>query len=214
MINRDRSRFFFIHTFKNMGTTIYKCLPENYNKRFYGLKTISQWEVENGCKIKNKNKNQKISFDHITIDELVELKILNIYDINYRDFLGLVREPTDRFISICNFTNYSPDEVIKKIRFGEFFNEMNLPPDMIIPIKQSESFKTKYNIKLTLIPMQKKEEIKKWFLKFNININFDEQYNVSNKKYSINDLSDKNIQDIREIFNDDYVLYNKLINNQ
>lgn len=197
---RDRSSFFFIHIYKNMGTTLHSQFPEAYNKRFYGWKTIKDWEKENLKKIQvPHNYVNPFSIDHIRIDELLRLGILDMHDIRHRKFVSIVREPIERFISMCNFKQLDPDQMITQLKTTSK------------PLTQCDSLKTKYIIDLTLILMEEKELIKSWFLDHGINLDLDIVRNSSEK--IVTDLTPSQLAEVKEIFSDDIQLYERLKSN-
>lgn len=194
---RDRSKFFFIHTYKNMGTTIEQQLPESYILRFWGRKTIKQWEILNNEKVINNSFGiDLVSIDHINIDNLYEMNIIDDEDVRNRKFVGLVRNPIERFMSMCYFENKTVEDFLYKTEHIQRLKS------------QYYSFSTKHNIDLTLILMEEKELIKMWFSKFNVNLNLDIKKNVSEKK--IITLTEQELEKIKDIFEKDFILYDKL----
>ena len=89
-----------------MGTTIHKQLPSSYNKLFYGMRTLNDVEEKNhNFKIKNiynLDMNVKKAIDHIHYDRLIAMGFIKI-PINEVKFIMIVREPIERFISVCNY---------------------------------------------------------------------------------------------------------------
>jgi hypothetical protein len=196
---RDRSPYFFIHVYKNLGTTIHKQLPENYNRRFYYQKNFRVWERDNDQFLnvdKFFSKDEILSIDHIKIDELFDLGIIDEIDVENRKFLGIVREPIDRFLSICNFNNITPNELIRTFKYKTH--------------TQTSFFLTKLPIDLTLILMEEKNLITDWFKNFGVEIDLNKHFNVSERKYSRSDLSNEQIDKIKHLFFDDFILYEKL----
>jgi hypothetical protein len=201
---RDRSPFFFVHTYKNLGTTIVLQLYKEYRTRFFGNKTLDTWEIENEELLNNeakttlfKEKNKLISIDHIKIDDMVSLGILDEWDLNNRKFLSIVREPIDRFLSMCNYLKKHPKEMMRYLKPWH---------------KQISSFESVHSINTTLILMEKPQLIEQWFEQLDVKITLDKKLNVSNKQYFIDDISDDNLEKIRKFFEDDFKLYERLKN--
>jgi len=194
---RDKSLFFFVHVYKNMGTTLHKQFSTSYNKRFYGQKTLADWELLNKENVKIKNKYiGPIAIDHIKMDDLVLLGILNDSDLQHRKFIGLVREPVSRFISICNFRGKTAIELIEEAMSN------------IKSLTQYDALKTKYPIDLTLILMEEKELIKDWFKEHDVVLDLDIIKNASKKV--ITKLTDQELVQVKELFKDDFKLYEEV----
>ncbi len=194
---RDRSPFFFIHTYKNMGTTIKKSLADDYTSRFFGNVRYIDWELINREKLKVKKFGEPLSIDHLIINDLVEMGVMDMWDIENREFLGVVRDPIDRFLSICNFEMKSPDQFLEEI--SERDNTT-----------QSHSFKSDYKINLTLISMSETKLIEEWFGKFGIKMNLNRYDNSSQKIYK--NLTNSQIEKIKIHYKEDFYLFEELKN--
>lgn len=198
-----------------MGTTIYGQLPQGYRKRFYGQKTYGKWQFDNGEKLLNpllyfKNDTPK-SIDHIPLPDCLKLGILTETDFETRKFIGLVREPVSRFLSICNFKNLRPGTLIGLIKNKNAQNLYNESMN-VNNATQVESFVSPLPIDLTLIVIEEKELIKEWFAKFNITLDLDIHRNVSNKIFTEKDLTKEHLDFIHNHFKSDFDLYNHLKN--
>jgi hypothetical protein len=203
-ITRDRSTFFFVHTYKNLGTTVISQLHEEYRTRFFGNKTLHTWEIENEESLDHetkanlfKEKDKLISIDHIKIDDLLSLGILDEWDLNNRKFLSIVRDPLDRFLSMCNYLKKHPKEMMRYLKPWH---------------KQTSSFESSHPIDVTLILMEKPKLIEQWFEQFNLKITLDKKLNVSNKQYFVDDICKEDLEKIKKFFEDDFKLYEKLKN--
>ena len=74
MFKQNKPKFFFIHNYKVMGSTIMRQLPEEYLEKFYGNITVSEYEYKNNIKLpklRNDFKNQIVAIDHLTLDEII-----------------------------------------------------------------------------------------------------------------------------------------------
>jgi hypothetical protein len=201
-ITRDRSPFFFIHTYKNLGTSVILQLHEEYRVRFFGNKTMDTWEIDNKELLNHETKanlfpqkDKLISIDHIKIDEMLSLGILDKWDLNNRKFLSIIREPLDRFLSMCNYLKKHPKEMMRYLKPWH---------------KQTSSFESSHPIDNTLILMEKSKLIEQWFEQFDIKITLDKKLNVSNKQYFIDDICEDDLEKIRKFFEDDFNLYERL----
>jgi len=203
-IIRDRSPFFFIHTYKNLGTTIILQLDKKYRTRFFGNKTLDTWEIENEELLNYEakrnlfpQKDKLISIDHIKIDDMLSLGILDDWDLENRKFLSIVREPIDRFLSMCNYLKIHPKEMVGYLKPWH---------------KQISSFESFHSIDITLILMEKLKLIEQWFEQLDVKITLDKKLNVSNKQYFIDDICEGDLEKIKKFFKDDFKLYEKLKN--
>ena len=199
-ITRDRSPFFFIHTYKNLGTTVIHQLNKEYRARFFGNKTLNTWEIENEellnyeAKEKFKHKNM-MSIDHIKIDDMLSLGILDEWDLSNRKFLSIVREPLDRFLSMCNYLKIHPQKMAGYLQPWH---------------KQISSFESVHPIDTTLILMENPKLIEQWFEQFDIKIKLDKKVNSSNKQFYIDDICEDDLKKIMKFFEDDFRLYERL----
>lgn len=165
--------FYFIHNYKTSGTTIFNQLDNEYKKRYYGRMTFNDYI--------NKNKNVNI---------IPKNKIHNM------KFMMIVREPIERFISICNFEKIEPQKLLNELKN----NNRNY--------FQHTFMVNKHNIKVKTIKMNNKTSIINFFKQFNINLDLNVKLNVSEKKYTINDLSKNDISFLKKFYRKDYFLYN------
>lgn len=200
--------FFFIHNYKVMGTTIYKQLPNSYKKLLYGNRTLKDVIQKNpGLKLKlppRMNLNEKISIDHLHIDTIIEMGFIK-KPINEIKFMMIMREPIERFISICNYhyTEGRPEGTLTE-------HISNLKNKIGDNYYQCKWIKNKNNINVKLFKIENKEGIKKFFKQFGINLNLNKHYNISKKKYSIKDISPENMLFLKNHFKEDYDLYNSI----
>lgn len=196
--------YFFIHNYKVAGTAIYKQLPKEYTKRFYGHMLFSKYERKNNIKLDESTKDQlvkngkKISIDHIHIDNLVKLGILKSQEIQKMEFLFVFREPIDRFLSICNYERTKPSDMIE-----------NFKQNRRLELKQSFWIESRYPLNLTTLRLEDKHEITNWFARFNIEIDLKKKYNVTRRisKYKKKHLMDRQLLFLRDFFKADFDHY-------
>ncbi len=199
-----------------MGTTIYSQLNREYVKRFYGQSTLEDYEKRSHGIIVNRAKippsfpwgsasikegphKNKCAVDHIHVDLLVDLHILPETNIESIPMLMIVREPIDRFISICNFDTsgkLNPGELIRRLKNGEGDNFF-----------QWHEVRSRYNLNITTIKMTNHKAIIDFFASVGEDISLDKRLNVSPKKYKRSDLTNKQITFLKEYFKKDYELY-------
>lgn len=163
-------QFYFIHNYKTLGTTIYSQLPRKYKDIYYGYRTIKNI-IDKNPELNLKpdmNINEKVSIDHVHIDRLINMRFFN--NLNKISFMMIIRDPIDRFISICNFHNVSIDESIHRLK--------NKIGD---PFHQHRLYENNNNLKIKLYKMTSKQKIINFFKQFNINIDLSIKKNVSKK---------------------------------
>lgn len=198
-------KFFFIHNYKVLGTTIHSQLPYSYNKLLYGHRTLNDVIEKNpGIKLNklpNIDLNKKMSIDHLHIDVIIALGLIKIPLEEIR-FMMIMRDPIERFVSICNFHAPRGDTMEKIIA--------NLKNNIGDNFYQHKLVKNKNNINVKLFKMEDKIGIINFFKQFGININLDIEKNVSIKKYNICDISHEDMIFLKNFFKEDYDLYNSI----
>lgn len=99
----------------------------------------------------------------------------------------IVRNPFDRFLSICNFKNIHPDELMKERPNHQYKQAVN-----------------KHGLKVYTIKMESKDKIVEFFKRFGITLDLSITRNVSKKRYT---LTDQHKEYIREFYKVDFDLY-------
>lgn len=200
---QSEDKLFLIHNYKVMGTTIYRQLPYEYNKKYYGRITTLQYEKRNNVDLpilrEKYGTEEKISFDHIQLDELLEVGILNKSDIRNLKCVGFMRNTIERFLSICSFEKKSPEKIIDEIKGGR-------------NLTQIYHFKNRNPWHIYIFLDNDKSNIISWFKKFNIDLNLHRRYNVSEKIYFTDSLTQQQLQFIRNYFKEDDLLISILNN--
>tara|TARA_Y100000991_G_C21919246_1_gene325755 strand:+ start:7 stop:732 length:726 start_codon:yes stop_codon:yes gene_type:complete len=191
--NKYMKEFYFIHIPKNMGTLIHYNLPKKYNRKYYSHGFLN-------------GKYYFTSRDHILIDDMIKIepKIMRM------PIIAIIRDPLDRFISICNFLSISPDICIEKCKL---FNNETKPTyknyyNFFIP--QVKFIRSKHNLDLTLFTIENKEGIKKWFESKNVKLDLSIKMNPSNIQYQKKSLNNFQLSFLKDFYRDDFDLYEKL----
>ena len=222
--NKCMEEFYFIHIPKNMGTIIHYNLPKKYNKKYYSYGFLN-------------GKYYLLARDHILIDDIIKIepKIMRI------PMIAIIREPLDRFISICNFMSISPDVGIEKCKKFKNETKPTFKNNFNFFIPQVKFIKSKHNLDLTLFTMENKEGIKKWFESKNVKLDLSIKINSSNKigdvkrrciqfllgaegkegdagafsdKAKKKSLNNSQISFLKDFYKDDFDLYEKLKKNE
>ena len=198
-------KFFFIHNYKVAGTTIHSQLPNSYNKLLYGHRTLNDVINKNPGiqlnKLPNIELDKKMSIDHLHIDVIISLGLIKI-PLNEIKFMMILRDPIERFVSICNYHLDKGDTMEKII--------LNLKNNIGDNFYQHKLVKNKNNINVKLFKMEDKIGIINFFNQFGINMNLDIKANVSIKKYSICDISHEDMMFLKNFYKQDYDLYNSI----
>jgi hypothetical protein len=185
--------FWFIHNYKTMGTTIFKQLPVPYRNKFYGRRLIPappEKLAELGIIA-----NRPCAIDHLHIDKLIALGMVpNAAALSANNaIMMIVRNPIERFLSICNFEKISPDDFIVRLKHGVGNNKF-----------QNKDVKNAHGLKVLTIKMDNKPLIVAFFKRFGINIDLSKTLNVSEKLYT---LTEEHKEFIREFYKEDFALY-------
>ena len=185
--------FYFIHIPKNMGTLIHYNLPIKYNKKYYGRGLLN-------------NKYFLTSRDHILIDDMIKIEP----KIKKLPIIAIIREPIDRFISICNYLDITPNTAIQRCKLfkNETYPTKNNYMNFFIP--QVNFIKSNYKLNLSLFTLENKNGIIKWFDSYNVKLDLSIKLNSSKKKYKQENLTNSQIQFLEKFYKDDINLYEKL----
>jgi len=213
---------FFIHIPKNMGNFIYRryyYLQQTDKTPFYGMyDSIHHYydthKIPRPKRSSPPPYNTTSSIDHLTPVELFQLGILKPLDLKRYVFFAILREPIDRFISLCNYWDLTPDEMIYNIQNihllkGTKYNlYQHLRPqsDYVADMKRIAPQNHR------LFSMDKKEEIKAFLLLFfpDKRINYDEKVYHSRDKYTAEMLSPEHVAFLHAYYGEDMELYRSL----
>jgi len=204
-----------------LGTTIYSQLPYSYNKLFNGYRTINDIIDKNPGiqlnKLPNIDLDKKMSIDHLHIDVIIALGLIKI-PLKEIKFMMIMRDPIERFVSICNYQAMIHEKGRQKRAKEVFFQDGNTMEKNIANLKnnigdnfyQHKFVKNKNNINVELFKMEDKIGIINFFNQFGINMNLDIKKNVSIKKYNICDISHEDMMFLKKFYKEDYDLYNSI----
>lgn len=202
-------KVFYIHIYKTMGTTIYNFYSPEFKKKYYGWRTLDEYEILNNVKlnpaVKHTFMNKKLSIDHLTVDEMMNLGILTPKEIKSYVFICIIRNPIDRFLSICN---YEDGRAIPNTKRGIDFYINKL--DKIKT--QSDMINLKTKIELIKVKFDDKKKIEETFNQYGMKINLNAVHlNSSEKRYSRKDINKEQMMKIRHYFKKDIELYKSLV---
>jgi hypothetical protein len=211
---------FFVHIPKNMGNFIYKNylnVGQTDKTRFYGLYD-SIYNYFNIMNIKfSKNSlldlyDSTISIDHLTPFELLKLHIMNLEESNQYFYIAILREPMERFLSLCNYWDISPNQLIyniskidilKKTKYN-LYQHLRPQSDYINDLKHIT-----HNYRI--FTMAKKGELRDFLLEYfpDKNVDFEERVYKSRDKYNESMLSNENKIFIHKYYKEDFNLFNQ-----
>ena len=215
---------FFIHIPKNMGNFVYKHYGKN--PAYFGLYN-SIYEYYDAYKIPNRRTlnsfypgtknppyNSTISIDHLTLKEMVHLRILSITKPML--FYMIFREPIQRFISLCNYWNLSPKEIIYNIqriahhRQNKFVLYQHLRPQMDYVKDTQQIVSENPFCSYQILKMNKMDDMRNFFEREYPSVvspNFNEKIYKSKETYTVADLTEKDYAFLRVYYHDDFVFY-------
>lgn len=223
----DHKNLFLIHIPKNMGTFIYKnyfnVFNKEYNEKYFGIyEGIEEYLQHKITSINNKIfprgiPKTTISIDHLTLGELLELKILSEEDLNNKLFFSIMREPIERFISLCNYWDVPPEQLIYNITKLNILKEtkyvlyQHLRPQADYIRDLQTRAPTNHRI-FTMNDIEELEYFIKPFYPENYIVDFNDKIYHSREKYTIDTLTNQNMKFIRKYYKDDIKLWNQLLN--
>jgi hypothetical protein len=216
---------FFVHIPKNMGNFIYQKyfdIGHDFQTRYYGfVDSIDDYYRKYDISIptnlpENYRTTASISIDHLTPLELLQLGIMNTEESKEYVFFAIVREPMERFISLCNYWDVPPIQLIyniskihllKKTRYN-LFQHLRPQSDYIADMKR-------ISLESRVFSMNCKDDIRDFLLEYfpERKVDFGEKiYSSGREKYNISMLTRENIQFLRKYYRDDFALFVNISN--
>jgi len=187
----NNKKILFIHIPKTAGTTIENFFlkhmdknvswPEYYPDLLYGY-------------------HDNLHYQHLTMDEIFnKLKISKLDNFDF--IFCIARNPYDRFISECNWSNQSPSELIMKFKENNLFCHYKLQIDFIKGYEKNiKIYKYEDGIKNIIDDIIN-------ICKLNIDNNL-KNHNKVIRKYNKDHLSIKLINEIKNICHEDFNYFN------
>ena len=216
----------FIHIPKNAGSTINDSLPKDFKKKYYGLcwgrgqidKYLKQNNIEydENCHKTFVNR-ATVSIDHLTLSELLLYKIITKEELMDVETIVVIRDPIDRFISMCNMQKKEPKNLINSLKR---FSRMPHPREWHHQHcrTQTSFFEgLDFDINLKLIDFKDTKAIVNAFKKHGVDVDMDKRVFASKKdeeeyekKYSKENLDENDLNFLNDYFSKDIELYNNL----
>lgn len=182
-----------------MGTTIYGQLPGDYNRKFYGRMSIEDYEHDHAVQLRQtmswwqriRHRTMSIvSLDHLNVDQLLDLGILQCADVVERvEMMAVIREPMEWIISHCNqYQDRSIEDEIAVLRQS--------PNDKGFQTTKWLRFEYEWNV--TVFTMESRDQITEWINRFGIDVRFDRKHRrnrraQNDKTCKIEDISKKQL---------------------
>jgi hypothetical protein len=226
----DDKKPFFIHIPKNMGNFIYKHyygLEQNSKTVLYGMyDSIDEYYQENHLAVpivEEPYYHTRISIDHLTPWELDHLNILQQlpnFDIKNTTWFMIIRDPLERFISLCNYWNVPPNQLIynitkiEELKHSKYNLYQHLRPqhDYLEDTQKLIGYREEESQKIKIFSMKDKEGICEFLRSYseNTDIHYNEPVYASRKFYRRDMLTRENIAFIKKYYRKDFLLYETL----
>ncbi len=199
--------FYFQHVPKCGGTSIYRQLPKGYLNMFYGEIPFPRDKLD-----LYPFSYQLLSKDHIGLEDNILLGRLSLRDIEDKEIIMIWRDPIKRFVSTCNHFKRSPEETISCIK-DPVANEPGFstvcgryafytPATNLVKVAGER-------VKTTDILLEDFDLITKTFARYGIKVK-NRSHNVSEKLFSVNDLTSEQLAFLTEFYAEDFETCRKL----
>jgi hypothetical protein len=217
----NKVNYFFIHIPKNMGTCIQQNLPLNQSQYWGEIPNIESYYNSRLADARRRPAFSQqacyrvpMSIDHLTCSELFQLGILNVREP--RHFFMIMREPVSRFLSLCNYWNISPDQLIVNIRERNvrktqnymLFQHIRPQADYIDDCLQVVERFPEHRCSIFFMGSPRFSDFLDFCkIHFGVFGNFDEPTLVSEKKTTVMSLTTEHFNFIREYYARDFELF-------
>ena len=212
--------WFFSHIMKTMGTTVYaelrQQLPDGqqFERKFRGVGNITYYEQLNGVDLRTRpdfpdskfTKESVVNVDHLPVDDLLDLGILRCSDVERMEVMAIVREPLGWAVSHCNQFGRDMEWEIACLSGNESCPWFSWSDAM----KQSTQLRFEYKWDFVVVTMERTELISEWFARFGLDVRFDifsNQRAEHEKKCRMEDVTEEQRQQLRELLADDITVY-------
>lgn len=199
IINKDFyiKPFYFIHIPKNMGMNVFSSVPNKYFKKYFGLGYTSS-------NILN------IARSHLLLKDCYK----HYKEIKEIPKIAIIRQPYERFISICNFLHMHPSIFIFICKIQNKNNTLPSIFNLFNFTKRQYEFIEPLDNTIKLIDFNDKKTIFNTFTQYNVILDLSVKKNKSNKIYTLKSLTKNHKKFIKEYYHKDFELYDKIKKNQ
>ena len=207
----DLYTFYFIHIAKCAGTAILCQLPKDYLNKYYNEYHKRDSRLKH-LDFKKYPHIQRVSLDHLTLQEAFDIKIIGNYDLTNKDFVVIWRNPIHRFISICNHFKITPNILINRlkkpkndpiIKTGMGRKSWYMTTNDILKINGRR-------IKSVDLLLDDFDSIIQYFKTQGIKI-INHNPSHCNNIYSVKDLTEQQLNFVKNFYKEDIIIYNNLL---
>ena len=237
--SRAPYKFHLLHNAKAMGSLLYAQLPHDYIATRLDRHTPEQLLMLRPNRFRPENWPQPhddassashfggLGLDHLKVDIQIDLGLMD-YPVDEMEFIMIVRDPIDRFLSILNYMAAQPSDDLPPEAWRAMDGAQS-PQEAIANLKREPAYgwvpgqptptqwkqypvlESRHDLDVKLYKTTNKTGICEFFARHGIRVDLDVWYNVSLRKYTRADLSQEDLEFLRGYYRKDFELYESAI---